>query len=203
MRTFRAGNIVSGTFRPLASLKIVQLQLGRALGLITSRRTPSTHLRLEHLRQPGCPPNSNHVVMPDRRWRDRPATPRRRFRRNSLAVVMVMAALAILPALLYVFERTEAAATGYSILQLQRELARLQSEHARLHTTVSTLKSPQRIERIATTELGMVSPRQRQLAAITLTTAVTQTLEGPPITVTQRIGRWLGLGEAAAREPDR
>jgi len=141
--------------------------------------------------------------MPDRRLRDRPA-PRRRFRRSPMAAALVVAALAILPALLYVFQRTEAAKTGYSILHLQRELARLESEYVRLHATVSTLRSPQRIERIATSELGMVPPRQRQLAAITM--APTIAAEPPPATarsLLQRVGAWLGLGEAQAHEPRR
>ncbi len=138
------------------------------------------------------------VVMPDRRLRDRP-TPRRRSRRHPMAAAMVVAALAILPALLFVQQRTEAAKTGYSILHLQRELAQLEGEHARLQATVSTLKSPQRIERIATTELGMVPPRQRQLAAITTAPAVAETPPPAP-SLAQRIGAWLGFGEAQAHE---
>lgn len=139
------------------------------------------------------------VVMPDRRLRDRP-TPRRRVRRSPMAAAMVVAALAILPALLYVFQRTEAAKTGYTILHLQREFALLQSEHARLHATVSSLRSPQRIERIATSELGMVPPRQHQLAAITMAPAVAAALPPAAPSLLQRIGAWLGLGEAQAHE---
>jgi len=141
------------------------------------------------------------VVMPDRRLRERP-TPRRRFRRNPMAAAMVVAALAILPALLYVYQRTEAAATGYSILRLQRELAGLESEYARLQATVSALRSPQRIERIATSELGMAPPRQRQLAAITTAPAVAAS-PAPPRSLAQRLGAWLGFGEAQAHELER
>ena len=119
-----------------------------------------------------------------------------------MAAAMVVAALAILPALLYVYQRTEAAATGYSILRLQRELAGLESEHARLQATVSALRSPQRIERIATTELGMAPPRQRQLAAITTAPAVA-TSPAPPRSLAQRLGAWLGFGEAQAHELER
>jgi len=141
------------------------------------------------------------VIMPDRRLRDRP-TPRRRLRRHPMAAALVVAALAILPALLFVYQRTEAAKTGYSILRLQRELATLESEHARLQATVSTLRSPQRIERIATSELGMVPPRQRQLAAITTAPAVAQQ-SSPARSLAQRLGAWLGLGEAQAHELER
>jgi len=141
------------------------------------------------------------VVMPDRRLRERP-TPRRRFRRNPMAAAMVVAALAILPALLYVYQRTEAAATGYSILRLQRELAGLESEYARLQATVSASRSPQRIERIATSELGMAPPRQRQLAAITTAPAVAAS-PAPPRSLAQRLGAWLGFGEAQAHELER
>ncbi|MGH2452399.1 MAG: hypothetical protein ACRDF5_01365 [bacterium] len=145
------------------------------------------------------------VVLPDRRLRDRP-TPRRRLRRQPLAAAMVVAALVIVPALLYVAQRTEAARTGYSILRLQRELAGLESEHARLGAAVSVLRAPQRIERIARTELGMVPPLQRQLAAITMAPAPTaQTPAPPPRSLAQRIGAWLGLSptQAQAHEPAR
>ncbi len=142
------------------------------------------------------------VVMPDRRLRDRP-TPRRRFRRQPLAAAMVVAALVIMPALLYVAQRTEAARTGYSILRLQRELARLESENARLAAAVSVLRAPQRIEHIATTELGMVPPRQRQLAAITMAPAATVQTPAPGPSLAQRVRAWLGLAQAQAHEPAR
>lgn len=144
------------------------------------------------------------VVMPDRRLRDRP-TPRRRLRRQPMAAAMVVAALVILPALLYVAQRTEAARTGYSILRLQRELARLESEQARLAAAVSVLRAPQRIEQIATSELGMVPPRQRQLAAITMAPAATAQAPIPPRSLAQRLGAWLGLSpaQAQAHEPAR
>lgn len=142
------------------------------------------------------------VVMPDRRLRDRP-TPRRRLRRQPMAAAMVVAALVILPALLYVSQRTEAARTGYTILRLQRELAHLESEQARLAAAVSVLRAPQRIEQIATMEFGMVPPHQRQLAAITMAPAVTAQTPAPARSLAQRIGAWLGLAQAQAHEPAR
>jgi len=140
------------------------------------------------------------VVLPARRLRERPL-PRRRVRRSPMAAAMVVAALAIAPALGYVWQQTEAAKTGYTILRLQRELTALQREHARLHATVSTLRSPQRIERIATSELGMVPPRQRQLAAITIPPAIAAAPQPPAARSWQeRVAGWLGWGEAQAHE---
>ncbi|MBI3998858.1 MAG: cell division protein FtsL [Armatimonadetes bacterium] len=88
--------------------------------------------------------------------------------------MMVMAVALTLPALFYVAQRAHRAETGYTILRLQRELSQLRAENARLLAQVSALKSPQRIERYATTELGMAPPRLPQLAAITVGPAIAQ-----------------------------
>jgi hypothetical protein len=117
---------------------------------------------------------------------------------------MVMAVLLTLPALFVVSQRAHRAETGYSILRLQRDLAYLRAENARLLSRATALKSPQRIERYATTELGMVPPRLPQLAAVTVGPAVAAT-DAP----TRRRGTlrllsdWFGRSEAEAREPVR
>ncbi len=105
----------------------------------------------------------------------------RRRRLSPVAGAMVMAVLCTLPALFLVAQRAQRAETGYAILRLQREVAQLRAEQARLAAMASALRAPQRIERIATTELGMVPPRQPQLAAITIgpTTARAQTPASP------------------------
>ncbi len=140
------------------------------------------------------------VWLPDRFARA-PALPRRRPRRSPIAGVMVMAVLLTLPALFYVSQRANRAETGYSILRLQRELTQLRGENARLLSLTSSLKSPQRIERYATQELGMTPPRLPQLAAITVGPAIAR-VEAPAERggVLRLIGTWLGRNEAEARE---
>jgi len=47
---------------------------------------------------------------------------------------------------------------GYDLVQLKSESLSLQKENALLQLEIAKLKSPQRIQSIATTELGMVKP---------------------------------------------
>ena len=140
------------------------------------------------------------VLLPDRSIRA-PTVARRRPRWSPIAGVMVMAVLLTLPALLYVSQRANRAETGYTILRLQRELTQLRAENARLLSLTSALKSPQRIERYATTELGMAPPRLPQLAAITVGPAIAQVEEPTGRRGALRLlGEWLGRSEAEARE---
>jgi hypothetical protein len=100
-----------------------------------------------------------------------------------------------------VSQRATRAETGYAILRLQRDLAGLRAENARLHSVVSALKSPQRIERYAVTELGMAPPRLQQLAAVTVEPAIARV--DPPAErrgALRLLGEWLWRGEAEARE---
>lgn len=114
---------------------------------------------------------------------------------------MVMAVLCTLPALVLVAQRAQRAETGYAILRLQREVAQLRADHARLSAQVSALRAPHRIEQIATTELGMVPPRQPQLAAITIGPTIAR-VEAPaaPGGVLRRLTRIFTDHEAEARE---
>ncbi len=142
------------------------------------------------------------VWLPDRVSRG-PAV-LRRLRWNPVAGAMVMAVLLTLPALFYVSQRATRAETGYSILRLQRELTALRAENARLHSLASALKSPQRIEGYATTELGMAPPRLQQLAAVTIGPAIARV--EPPAErrgFLRLLGDWLGRSEAEARERTR
>lgn len=140
------------------------------------------------------------VWLPEASLRGRPVV-RRRPRVHPTAGVMVMAVLLTLPALLYVAQRAHRAEAGYTILGLQREVQQLRAEQARLLMHASSLKSPQRIEYVATTELGMVPPRQRQLAAITIGPAIARVEPPAPSRgALQTLASWLGRGEAEARE---
>jgi cell division protein FtsL len=116
---------------------------------------------------------------------------------------LVAAAIIIItvPSLLYVAQLAHRAEAGYTILRLQREVTDLRAEQARLLARVATLKSPSRIEQIATTQLGMVPPRQRQLAAIPGGPAIAQVAPSESRGgVIRTLTSWLGRSEAQARE---
>jgi len=146
-------------------------------------------------------PRREHVYpvwLPDRSAV--PSAPSRRRRRSPIAGVMVVAVFITLPALFYVAQRAHRAETGYTILRLQRDVVQLRADNARLLSLASALKSPQRIERYATHELGMTPPRLPQLAAITVRPAVARVEEPERRGVLSVIGVWLGRNEAEASE---
>lgn len=143
------------------------------------------------------------VWLPERQSRGEPVV-RRRSRLHPMAGAMVVAVLLTLPALLYVSQLTHRAEAGYTILRLQRELTHLRAEQARLSSLASVLKSPQRIEHYATTELGMAPPRHHQLAAITAGPAIAG-VEVPAERrgILHQLTAWFGRSEAEARERPR
>lgn len=124
---------------------------------------------------------------------------RRATRRNPVTRALIVAAVVFLPAIIYVSQRTDAARSGYAILRLRDEVSSLQTDNARLLATVTTLKSPERIEQIAVHELGMVAPRQQQLSALSLPHLGLASHEIPTPTMWTRLANWLA-GEAEARE---
>ncbi len=128
------------------------------------------------------------------------ATPARR-RRRSMASVVVAVAVVVLPAVVLVAQRTHAARTGYAILALQGEVQTLQAENARLLAEVAALRAPDRIERIATTQLGMVPPRPQQVASLPVAPPARAVARGPEPSVLDRVVGWLVRTEAAAAEP--
>ncbi len=124
---------------------------------------------------------------------------RRATRRNPVTRALIVAAVVFLPAIIYVSQRTDAARSGYAILRLRDEVSSLQTDNARLLATVTTLKSPERIEHIAVHELGMVAPRQQQLSALSLPQLGLASHEIPTPSMWTRLANWLA-GEAEARE---
>lgn len=139
------------------------------------------------------------VLLPDRPAAGR--APVRRPRRRPLANVVVAAVLLVAPAVVLVAQRTDAARTGYEIFALQHDVAALQADNARLLATVTALRGPERIERIATRELGMTLPRPQQVAALPVPAPRVLAVDVAPLTIWERLGAWLGRSEAAAGEP--
>ncbi len=131
--------------------------------------------------------------------RSRPA---RRRRPSPVARVLVAAVLIALPPLAYVAQQNQVAQTGYRIVRLRAEIGRLERDAERLNAQVAALRSPDRIERIATGRLGMVLPRPTQLASLSVTAAARR----PAVERTgwwQRLGEWFLRGEAQAAETRR
>jgi len=77
------------------------------------------------------------------------------LRSKCLITVVLVAVIAI-----FVTVRSEAMIrAGYDLVQLKSQALHLERENERLRLDVAKLKSPQRIQHIATAELGMVMPQ--------------------------------------------
>jgi cell division protein FtsL len=139
------------------------------------------------------------VLLPDRPQAERDPG-HRRMRRRPVPMVMAGVLLVAVPAVVLVAQRTEAARAGYTILALRHEVEILRVENARLQATASALRAPDRIERIATSTLGMIPPRPQQIAALPVT-ALAGVAAAPAPTVWDRIAAWFVRSEAAAGEP--
>jgi len=126
------------------------------------------------------------VLLPDRPPTEREPA-RRLNRRRPLPTIVA--------------QRTEAARTGYVILGLRQQVEVLAAENARLLVTTSALRAPDRIERIARADLGMLTPRPQQVAALVVPAPARATAGVPSLTAWDRFAAWFVRSEAAAGEP--
>lgn len=139
------------------------------------------------------------VLLPDRPTSERVAP--RRSRRRPIPMAMAVVTLVALPAVVLVTLRTEAARAGYAILALRHDVEVLRVENARLQATSSALRAPDRIERIATLKLGMVTPRQQQVASLPVAALAGGSVATVPApTAWDRIAAWFVRSEAIAGE---
>lgn len=125
-----------------------------------------------------------------------------KLRRRSSPMMRVLAAalLFALPAVIYVNQSTKASRVGYRILTLRAEVRSLEAEHARLLAATTSLKSPDRIEQVATHQLDMVKPESQQMTALILP-ATTLAVQPPAqLSLRQRLSALLLKREAEAGE---
>ncbi len=145
--------------------------------------------------------SSSPVLIPEH-WgsRGKEAT-RRRRRRSPVLVVLTVAAFTVLPFLAYIAETSNAAHIGYRILQLTHDIAALESEHERLQAIASSLRAPDRIERLATARLGLQAPRAGQIASLPLPPIASHHVSPSLPGWWERIDEYFHRSEAAAAEP--
>ncbi|MBP2644869.1 MAG: cell division protein FtsL family protein [Firmicutes bacterium] len=92
----------------------------------------------------------------------KPANPKRKvaarpnpeFRKRCLQFVAVVIAVAMV----ITIHSEVMVRAGYDLVQMKKEAAKLEKENDLLQLEIAKLKSPQRIAKIATEELGMVRP---------------------------------------------
>ncbi len=111
---------------------------------------------------------------------------------------LTIAALAVLPFIAYVAAESNAAHIGYRILKLNQDIAALQTDHERLQAIASSLRAPDRIERLAASRLGLRAPGAGQIAAIELLPASPRARPTGGPGVWQRLGAYFHGSEAQA-----
>jgi cell division protein FtsL len=82
--------------------------------------------------------------------------------------------------LLFVWERVDIVRVGYHIERLKAQKILLQREQDELRVKVSALTAPDRLARIATEKLGMVSPQPGQVIVVRAGDAAPSQGEPPP-----------------------
>jgi cell division protein FtsL len=81
-----------------------------------------------------------------------------RARARELRRLLLLGAAIVVPLLVYVWQRVEFLRVSYEVESLKRERQQLQEQNKQLTVERSFLLSPDRIERLARKELGLVDP---------------------------------------------
>ena len=84
---------------------------------------------------------------------------RDRARARELRKLVLYGAAIVVPLLVYVWQRVEFLRVSYRVEALKRERQQLQDQNKQLGVERSFLLSPDRIERVARKELGLVDPQ--------------------------------------------
>ena len=90
----------------------------------------------------------------------------REVNRNLIFVALVLGLVFIGCSLFYVWSHHQIIALGYETSQATREEQELLQENKKLRLKLAGLKAPGRIERMASHELGLVSPQKEQLIIV-------------------------------------
>lgn len=96
--------------------------------------------------------------------------PKPGFRKNFLQLLFLMAAVAMLVTV----HSESIVRSGYDLVEMKAQAAQLEKENELLRLEIAKMKSPQRIQEIATKNLGMVVPQNAYYASAAPDQAVRQ-----------------------------
>ena len=88
----------------------------------------------------------------------------KRLRVKCLLMVIMVAVMAAVTTL----QSAAIIQSGYDLVKVKSQVAKIEKENELLRLDISKLKSPQRIEEYATKNLGMVVPKSAYYATVTL-----------------------------------
>lgn len=90
---------------------------------------------------------------------------RQRFTGRDIAIGISVVVFVVLILLFYIWHQAESVRLGYRTQELERELQRIREEIAGLEAEKTRLLAPDRVERIATEELGFIEVQDDQIVA--------------------------------------
>lgn len=88
------------------------------------------------------------------------------LRRPSLLPVLGFIALLLVVSLFFVWSRVQVTSLDYEISRLEATLRKARQETSQLRLEAASLGSPERIERVARTELGLRLPVAEQVITV-------------------------------------
>jgi cell division protein FtsL len=88
------------------------------------------------------------------------------FSFQSICPITVFLAAAFAIAIFFVWSRTEMVRLEYQISRMERQVRDLRQEEQRMRLEVASLRSPQRIEAVASNDLGMSRPKPGQIVIV-------------------------------------
>ncbi len=86
--------------------------------------------------------------------------------RNLVFVALILALVFIGCSLFYVWSHHQIIALGYEVSQEARSEQELLHENKKLRLELASLKSPGRIEKMASRDLGLITPQKEQLIIV-------------------------------------
>ena len=88
------------------------------------------------------------------------------FSFQSICPITVFLAVAFAISIFFVWSRTEMVRLEYQISRMERQVRDLRQEEQRMRLEVASLRSPQRIEAVASNDLGMSRPKPGQIVIV-------------------------------------
>jgi cell division protein FtsL len=102
-----------------------------------------------------------------------------RARARELRRLLIHGAVIVIPLLIYVWQRVDFIRLSYRVEELASERKRLQDTNRQLTIERSSLRAPDRIERLARRQLGMVDPTPEEVRRVTVIDGRVDEVQGP------------------------
>lgn len=108
--------------------------------------------------------------------------------------IIVISLIAVM-AMLVTLQSASIVKAGYELVQIKAQMAKMEKENDYIKLDIAKLKSPQRIQLIATQELGMITPKAVYHASASVSQPAKAGDEGK---VASRAANVLGMNKAEA-----